>query len=228
MSPWLNDMKYTIKLCGDSSISLVFEQKIDIEVNDQVIALAENLKFNGLVECIPAYSALTVIYDPCLVTVKEVERCIASVAASAEKIPKKTSKIVEIPVVYGGESGPDMAFVAKHAGITEKDLIERHASPLYRVYMLGFTPGFPYLGGLEPSLETPRLQNPRVSIPEGSVGIAGMQTGVYPISSPGGWQIIGKTALRLFDLGREWPFLLSAGDYIRFVPVLDNGGTDEN
>lgn len=221
-------MKYTIKLCGDCSISLVFEQKIDIDINNRVIALAENIRFPGLVECIPAYSALTVVYDPCLVTFKEVEISIAATVRSLEKTPKKPPRIVEIPVSYGGECGPDIGFVARHSGLTEQEVIAQHSAPLYRVYMLGFTPGFPYLGGLEPALETPRLEKPRLSIPAGSVGIAGMQTGVYPISSPGGWQIIGKTSLNLFDVNEEEPFLLLAGDYIRFVPDLEKGGTHEN
>lgn len=214
-------MTYKIKLCGDSSLSVVFEQKIDVDINDRVIALAEYLNFKGLIECIPAYCALTVVYDPCLVTFKEVESKIAATALSIDQKSKKPSKIVEIPVFYGGECGPDIGFVASHAGLTEQEVINQHAAPLYRVFMLGFTPGFPYLGGLNPALETPRLEKPRLSIPAGSVGIAGMQTGVYPISSPGGWQIIGKTSLNLFDVNEAKPFLLSAGDYIRFVPVLE-------
>ena len=119
---------------------------------------------------------------------------------------------------YGGEYGPDLLEVAQHCSLTPKEVIARHTAPTYRIYMLGFTPGFPYLGGMDPSIAAPRRKEPRIHIPAGSVGIAGEQTGVYPIVSPGGWQLIGRTPLRLFDPQKEQPILLSAGAGIRFVP----------
>ena len=122
-----------------------------------------------------------------------------------------------IPVCYGGDFGPDLAFVAKHAGLTEAEVIRRHTGRDYRIYMLGFLPGFPYLGGLDPRLFTPRLQNPRTAIPAGSVGIGGEQTGIYPVASPGGWQLIGRTPLDLFD--PERPPRYAAGDCIRFTAI---------
>ena len=140
--------------------------------------------------------------------------------------------LVELPVLYGGFCGPDLSFVAQHAGMTEQQIIDIHSAADYLIYMLGFTPGFPYLGGMDARIAVPRLSSPRVKIPAGSVGIAGEQTGVYPIASPGGWQIIGRTPLKLFDPGREQPFLLSAGQTVRFVPIDEAeyrrlGGSDE-
>ena len=125
--------------------------------------------------------------------------------------------MVTIPVCYGGDYGPDLAFVAQHAGLSEREVIRRHTAPKYRIYMLGFLPGFPYLGGLDPALFTPRLQNPRTAIPAGSVGIGGQQTGIYPVASPGGWQLIGRTPLKLFDPDR--PLRYAAGDRIRFAAI---------
>ena len=127
--------------------------------------------------------------------------------------------VVEIPVFYGGSYGEDLKDVAAHAGLTEEEVIKLHSSVDYNIYMLGFLPGFPYLGGLDPKLFTPRLDNPRTKIPEGSVGIGGEQTGIYPLESPGGWRLIGRTPLKLYDPDREQPFLYQAGDYIRFVPI---------
>jgi len=124
---------------------------------------------------------------------------------------------VEIPVVYGGESGPDLAFVAAHTGLSADEVIRRHTAPTYTVYFIGFTPGFPYLGGMDVRLTAPRLETPRARVPAGSVGIAGPQTGVYPLESPGGWRIIGRTHLPLFDLSAQPPSLLSPGDEVRFV-----------
>jgi biotin-dependent carboxylase-like uncharacterized protein len=127
--------------------------------------------------------------------------------------------VVEVPTCYGGDYGPDLGYIARHSGLSQREVIHLHSSALYPVYMLGFSPGFAYLGGLEPAIATPRLVSPRTQVPAGSVGIAGTQTGIYPIATPGGWQIIGRTPLRLFDPGRETPALLRPGDRVRFVPV---------
>lgn len=129
------------------------------------------------------------------------------------------SNVLEIPVLYGGEYGPDLEFVAKHAGKTAEEVIQIHTSTEYLIYMLGFTPGFAYLGGMDESIATPRLKQPRVKIPAGSVGIAGSQTGVYPIDSPGGWQLIGQTPVRMYDPTRQEPILVKAGDYVRFCAI---------
>ncbi|MEG2984683.1 MAG: 5-oxoprolinase subunit PxpB, partial [Peptostreptococcaceae bacterium] len=154
-----------------------------------------------------------------------------------EKKIKTTDKleknIVEIPVLYGGEFGPDIETVARHNNLSVEEVMDIHSKGEYLVYMLGFTPGFTYLGGMDNKIETPRLEIPRVKIPAGSVGIAGKQTGVYPIDSPGGWQLIGRTPIKLYDINKERPILLSAGDYVKFVPInkaeyekmLNEGGT---
>ncbi len=131
---------------------------------------------------------------------------------------------VEIPVCYGGEYGPDLAFVAQHNHLGEAEVIRIHSAREYPVYLMGFTPGFPYLGGMDPAIAAPRLNTPRSRIPGGSVGIAGEQTGIYPVDSPGGWRIIGRTDLRLFDITSEPPFLLAPGDVVSFMPVHDLKG----
>ena len=129
------------------------------------------------------------------------------------------AKVVEIPTIYGGEYGPDIEFVAEHNNISIDEVIEIHSSRNYLIYMLGFTPGFPYLGGMSEKIETPRLKTPRTKIPAGTVGIAGKQTGIYPIDSPGGWQLIGRTPVKLYDPFADPPVLLNSGDYLRFVPI---------
>ena len=131
----------------------------------------------------------------------------------------RRSRVVHVPVLYGGDFGPDINFVAEHNGISIEDVIELHTEPLYPVYMMGFSPGFPYLGGLSERLVTPRMQTPRVEIPAGSVGIAEAQTGVYPVASPGGWRLIGRTPLSFFDHMRTPPSLLDAGDFVRFTSL---------
>jgi KipI family sensor histidine kinase inhibitor len=128
---------------------------------------------------------------------------------------------VEIPTVYGGKDGPDLDFVAAYHHISPEDVVRIHAGAVYQVYMLGFTPGFAYLGGMDPLIAAPRLAKPRTKVPAGSVGIAGVQTGVYPLETPGGWRIIGRTPLRLFDLLAEPPVILAPGDEVRFMPVLE-------
>ena len=138
---------------------------------------------------------------------------------SAQVRSEEGGRVVELPVLYGGEYGPDIEKVAEHAGMAVDEMIGLHSGTGYLVYMLGFTPGFPYLGGLDDRLATPRVATPRLRIPAGSVGIAESQTGVYPLTSPGGWNIIGRTPLALFDPTREPPSLLAPGDVVRFVPL---------
>ena len=138
------------------------------------------------------------------------------------KVESMEKKVWEIPVLYGGELGPDFSYVAEHAGISGEELIRLHSEKDYLVYMLGFLPGFTYLGGLEEKLHTPRLENPRVKIPAGSVGIGGSQTGVYPVDSPGGWQLIGRTPVKMYDPEKQDPILVQAGEYIHFYPITDS------
>ena len=167
---------------------------------------------------VPTYRSATVHYRPEVLSYEELKQLLLSLTQGG---PEETEElpVVEIPVCYGEEYGPDLLEVAQHCSLTPEEVIARHTAPTYRIYMLGFTPGFPYLGGMDPSIAAPRRKEPRIHIPAGSVGIAGEQTGVYPIVSPGGWQLIGRTPLRLFDPQREQPILLSAGAGIRFVPI---------
>ena len=207
--------------CGDQAVTVEWGSTIDEHINRQVHAFArkvEALSHPAITEVVPTYRSATVHYRPEVFSYEELKHLLLSLAQGsteeAEELP-----VVEIPVCYGGEYGPDLEEVAQHCSLTPEEVIARHTAPTYRIYMLGFTPGFPYLGGMDPSIAAPRRKEPRIHIPAGSVGIAGEQTGVYPIVSPGGWQLIGRTPLRLFDPQREQPILLSAGAGIRFVPI---------
>jgi len=207
---------------SDACLAAEFGDAIDPLVNSQVRALGaklEGLAPPWLVETVPTYRSLAVYVDPWGVPHEEIESFVASLAKSMETAPPSPSEIVSVPVCYGGRYGPDLERVSGHIGLEQDEIIRRHSRGLYRVFMMGFTPGFPYLGGLDPALETPRLENPRRLVPSGSVGIAGKQTGIYPIDSPGGWNIIGCTPLSLFDPARESPFLFEAGMDLRFVPI---------
>jgi len=213
-------MKPTIKPAGDSALLVSFEEVIDEEVNARIHAIADAVEkagFEWLVEAVPTYSTVYVFYDPLKASFSEAKAAIEPfLTVSPESF---RGRLVEIPVVYGGEYGPDIGFVAEHNGLTVDDVIEIHSGPTYRVYFLGFLPGFAYLGGMDERIATPRLEKPRLKVPAGSVGIAGKQTGIYPLESPGGWRLIGRTPLRLFDPGREPPTLLRPGDTVRFVPI---------
>ena len=207
--------------CGDRAVTVEWGSTIDEHINRQVHAFArkvEALSHPAITEVVPTYRSATVHYRPEFFSYEELNQLLTPLAQrsteEAEELP-----VVEIPVCYGGEYGPDLLEVAQHCSLTPEEVIARHTAPTYRIYMLGFTPGFPYLGGMDPSIAAPRRKEPRIHIPAGSVGIAGEQTGVYPIVSPGGWQLIGRTPLRLFDPQREQPILLSAGAGIRFVPI---------
>ena len=194
-------------------------EAINAKIRAYNIAL-QNSKIPGIVETVPTYRSLMILYDPEVILCAPLMEELRGLLGKLDQIRIPPSEVIEIPVLYGGEEmGPDLAFVAEHAGKTQEEVIQIHTSTEYLIYMLGFTPGFPYLGGMDPSIAAPRRKEPRIHIPAGSVGIAGEQTGVYPIVSPGGWQLIGRTPLRLFDPQREQPILLSAGAGIRFVPI---------
>lgn len=207
--------------CGDCAVTAEFGNAICEDINTAVhnFALAvESLKHAAICEVVPTYRSATVYYFPELISYSAIIEILSCCAKNLNS-SLQSSKTIKIPVLYGGAYGEDLAYVAAHNGITEQDVIAIHSGRDYRVFMLGFTPGFPYLGGMDSRIATPRRAQPRVKIAAGSVGIAGEQTGIYPISSPGGWQLIGRTPLVLFDPLAQNPILIKAGEKIRFVPI---------
>jgi KipI family sensor histidine kinase inhibitor len=207
---------------GDAALVVEFGDAIHPDIHHQVLALDHALAadpFPGLRETVPTYRSLLVYYDPRQLSWDEARRLVANALARSTDTPMPEPREVEIPVVYGGEFGPDIGFVAAHTGLSEEEVVRLHTSVTYTVYMLGFAPGFVYLGGLPEALATPRLPTPRPSVPAGSVGIAGLQTGIYGLSTPGGWRLIGRTPLTMLDLNRQPPTLLQPGDRVRFVRI---------
>ena len=175
----------------------------------------------GVLEAVPTYRSLLVVYDPLVTTAPEIRRAIGEAVARADPRRLPPGRPIEIPVAYGGAHGPDLGTVAAEVGLTEAEVVALHHGCEYRVYMLGFTPGFPYMGTLPSAIRVPRLASPRTRVPARSVAIAGLQTGIYPVESPGGWRLIGRTPVRIYDPSRPDPFLVDAGDRVRFVPISD-------
>ncbi len=206
---------------GDACLSIVFEEKIDPRINTRCVSLAadvERRRLAGVRDVVPAYHTVSVYFDPRKITRaalhQELERAMSSAAGDGSIIDAAP---IHISVAYGGESGPDLASVATFASCSEEDVIRLHTENVYRVYMLGFLPGFAYLGSVDRRIAMPRLATPRLRVPAGSVGIAGAQTGIYPSEMPGGWRIIGRTSLKLFDPTQNEPSMLKAGDRVKFV-----------
>lgn len=216
-------MHFDCRPAGDCAVLVSFEQKISEGINENVIRLAECIHkagIQGVEELVPAFASLMVYYNPLQITFSELTKSIHSMNVSAVSQTKKEMVIHDIPVLYGGDAGPDLPFIADYHNLTEEEVIQIHTEETYRVYMIGFVPGFPYLGGLDSRIHTPRLESPRLQTPAGSVGIAGQQTGIYSLSTPGGWRIIGRTPAPLFRPEQtERPVLISAGDAIRFIPI---------
>jgi inhibitor of KinA len=233
---------------GDSVLIVEFEERIDARVNARALrvgAAIEAARVNGIRDVVPTYRTVAVYFDPLRTDYKALtkllEREAGSAEGPAEAGPHRTdphkadvgsqrtdvgsgfSRIdnppVRIPVCYGGPFGPDLAEVAAHASLTEADVIARHSAPIYRVFMMGFVPGFAYLGTVDAAIAVPRRSTPRLRVAAGSVGIAGSQTGIYPTDSPGGWQLVGRTPARMFDLNRRDPFLLKPGDAVQFYSI---------
>lgn len=207
---------------GDSAILLEFEQKISPEINKKMITMVHLLReqqIKGVIDMIPAFCSLLINYDPRVISYEMLSKRIKSLLHLNIEAKTTLKKVYEIPVCYGGEFGPDIEFIAKYANLSIDEVIRIHSSKDYLIYMLGFLPGFSYLGGLDERIHTPRLDNPRIKINAGSVGIGGAQTGIYPLDSPGGWQLLGMTPVKTYDPSRANPILFEAGDYIRFVPI---------
>ncbi|EAS9362013.1 5-oxoprolinase subunit PxpB [Salmonella enterica] len=205
-------------LLGETAVVLELEPPITLASQKRIWRLTQRLvDMPNVVEAIPGMNNITVILrEPQTLALDAIERLQRWWEESEALEPD--SRSVEIPVIYGGAGGPDLAAVARHSGLSEKQVVELHASVEYVVWFLGFQPGFPYLGNLPELLHMPRRAEPRLQVPAGSVGIGGAQTGIYPLSTPGGWQLIGLTPLKLFDPMREPPVLLRPGDSVRFVP----------
>ncbi len=208
---------------GDSALVVEYGNSVNPQINDHVLALGgavEKAKPEGVEELVPTYRSMLIRFNPLKTSYEKLVFAVrdAETAFSA-KLPQIIRKSILVPVMYGGQCGPDLKAVAKIHGLTEADVIRLHSSVLYRVYMIGFVAGFPYLGELPDEIATPRLDTPRTKVPAGSVGIAGKQTGIYPCDAPGGWRIIGKTPIKLFDPCQEPPAKMQAGDLVRFIPV---------
>ncbi len=209
---------------GERGLVVEFGNAVSIEINNQVRALALALEaagIPGLIEVVPTYRSLGIEYDPLALSFREAERRVREVAANLDPGTLPAPKRVEIPTVYGGVYGPDLPFVAEHAGLNQAEVIRLHSQAVYHVYMIGFSAGFAYLGGLPEQLHTPRLPSPRIKVPKGSVAIGGSQTGAYPAETPGGWRIIGRTYVDLFDPLRAIPTPMQPGDTVRFVPITE-------
>ncbi len=208
---------------GETAFTVEFGECVAVDLTHQVHALDTHLSNKpvpGILETVPTYRSLLVIFDPQHVEANALGQHLLQLARNATDPGREIAgHLVEIPVHYGGEAGPDLTSIADHCHLTPEEVIRNHAGVVYQVAMLGFAPGFTYLLGLPSQLATPRLPTPRVHVPPGSIGIAGNQTGIYALGSPGGWRIIGQTDARLFDPARENPFLISAGDRVRFVPT---------
>ena len=212
-----------IHLSGDTMMLVELEHAIDPITNQRAIALAERLQArlgNRVRDIVPAYCSVGIHFDPLTTDLAALQSVIEREAVQEPVAPLNTGRnVVEIPVRYGGEDGPDLPSLADWARCSPEEVIERHSSRIYRVYMLGFVPGFAYMGRVDARIAAPRRRVPRDRVPAGSVGIAGEQTGVYPIVTPGGWQLIGRTDTVMFDAARPRPSLLQPGDEVRFVPL---------
>ena len=211
----------TIRPASDRSFLVVFGESISLESHRQVFHLTNALQsVRSILNLHPAYASLLVEFDPRLCDRREIEALARERAMDASaQSGAEDSRTIEIPVKYGGEFGPDLAHVAAHCGLDSAEVVARHSGARYLVNAVGFVPGFPYLGGLPESLRVPRRPTPRTNVPAGSVGIGGAQTGIYPMSTPGGWHLIGRTPLDLFKPAEEVPCLLHMGDRVRIRAI---------
>ncbi len=210
---------------GDSAFLLKFGNEISKEVHLCIRAyliLLSKKKIKGITEVIPSYSDILILYNPLVIHYEKLLKKLKKLHTQIGNFQHPEPKTIRIPVLYGGKYGPDINEVSNHTKLHVEEVIELHSKEKYLVYMLGFTPGFCYLGGMNPQLATPRKHIPSQNIEAGSVGIAGSQTGIYPIDSPGGWQIIGKTPLKLFNPESENPFLIEAGNYLEFYSISED------
>ena len=213
---------FEIRPVGDRALTVEFGAVIDEEINRRVHALAAwitSRRMPGITELVPTYRSLLICYDPDVLSYGRLKRRLERFDPSCISDGAEKRRILEVPCCYGGEFGPDLGDMESLTGLSAEEIVRVHSGVDYRIYMLGFLPGFVYLGGLDGRIEAPRLSSPRKAIPAGSVGIGGNQTGVYPMASPGGWRLIGRTPIPFYDPASAQPILCKAGEFIRFVPV---------
>lgn len=218
-------MKHSFLQNGDTAITVCFENEISKEVNGFVTSFTcavEQKGIKGVIELIPAFNSVTVLYDSTVISAGTLKIKLERIIKKLGNSQQSSAVLYKIPVCYEEEFSPDMKNVEAHTGLSREEIIKIHSSTDYLIYMLGFLPGFAYLGEMDKRLATPRLDSPRVEISRGAVGIGGEQTGIYPVASPGGWQLIGRTPVLVYDRERENPILYKSGDYIRFVPISRN------
>jgi KipI family sensor histidine kinase inhibitor len=211
---------------GDSAINVEFEPVLDVQVNARAAALADAMQraaIPGVRDVVPAHRTVTVFFDPLRTDSDALQRRIEEEIAAMVAVPIADRTPIRVPVCYGGEFGPDLEEVASLAGLSAQDVVRLHTSEPFRVFMLGFLPGFAYLGLLDARIAVPRRPKPRVRVPAGSVALAGRHTGILPIDTPSGWRLIGRTPIRSFDLGRDDPFLIKPGDRVQFFPIGSEG-----
>jgi KipI family sensor histidine kinase inhibitor len=211
-------------LMGDRGLLLEFGDEIRREVNERVRTMALAIQaeaIEGIIETVPTYRSLLIIYNPLSLSSEDLKKRLNQIEEGLQQAAFPEPKLTHIPVVYGGMYGPDLEGVAKYHQVSPEEVIRLHCSKPYLIYMIGFMPGFPYMGELPQALATPRLKTPRLSVPKGSVAIAQRQTGIYSMESPGGWQIIGRTPVELFNPMQDPPALLQMGDFVQFYPISE-------
>lgn len=221
---------HTIYPVGERAIAVQWGEVIDEKTNDSILSLFQWLKeknIHGITDLIPAYQSLTLVYDPVVIRKQQrvssafdwLHRELSSILDEPEDLPQVPSRQVDIPVCYDPSLGPDLGALSREKGLSMEAVVHIHSKSIYRVYMIGFLPGFAYMGIVDERIAAPRKREPVLHIEPGSVGIAGIQTGVYPLASPGGWHIIGRTPMRLFDARSPDPVYLRGGDKVRFIPI---------
>jgi KipI family sensor histidine kinase inhibitor len=214
--------EFRILPAGDSALVLRLGDRIDPAVNARALCVARELRdrlHSTAHDIVVGYASVTIYFDPLAVAAAEIQEHLRRAAVTQIRAENATGKAVEIPVTYGGDVGPDLPEVAAFAACSAEDVVARHLAREYRVFMVGFLPGFPYMGIVDSSIAMPRRDTPRLAVPKGSVGIAGLQTGIYPVESPGGWRLIGRTDAVMFDPSAPEPTLLKPGDRVRFRRV---------
>jgi len=218
-------------LMGDRGLLLEFGDEISREINEKVrrMALAVQAEaIEGIIETVPTYRSLLIIYNPVILPIEDLKKRLKKIEGGLQTTPLPEPKLTRIPVVYGGIYGPDLEEVAKYLHASPEEVVQLHCSKPYLIYMIGFMPGYPYMGELPQALVTPRLKTPRLLVPKGSVAIAQRQTGIYSMESPGGWQILGRTPVELFHPEKDPPALLQMGDFVQFYQISEKEFHDWN